>query len=949
MIGSRLAPVILVGILFILTIGSPTTAEYVVIDRFLEDVQEATLEFNETLTNTSLAFDIPRGANVVSAQVSVEGVGGVNLSSKVLDFNGGVIGKDVWAHWKEGQGLHPPKVDPVSHTWQAATNNEVLQITKEDNNGWELHTTDQGQPPYSWPIQLFRFKPNILAAKNITISWNGIGYCGSNQTAVYQSEMWLYNFTDKVWWRAEVYRSMIKNDPWLNHTIEIPSTLVAGNGTIAVAIAGPHSESIAGNVDDGQIHTDYISVDVISMGEVEYPKNVTLTIDNAEVATLPGSIIEPQTIGEAHAFAATLQGVIDSYQVMPGNVTLWFNFSVGTPTVGKLYVRDLLIEYEPVVNTPPSYEGPTTVEVEEDADWTPIVDLDDAFTDDHNKGDLDFELMTIIFIPENPPPVNFRMGTGPGGNRTLEVRPVSDFFGDFWFPYYVEATDLFGSSAKGYINITILQKPDRPRIYDPGTLQAREMTPFSYMIYVTDVDLTDDFFTFEDDSEYLDINSTTGEINWTPGPDQIGIHSFLVTVTDRFGLSDTISISINVENSNDPPQIYSNLLMNGKQGIEASYSIRANDPDVPYGDVLHYFAFSDAIDLSLEPSTGRITFKPTNDHVPAINITLLVTDLTGESDEAILHVLVENVNDPPSFAEYHELTCDQNENVSLQLSALDPDLGLDLQEPEILTFTGQGTSELLPDTAGLIEFFAGQSLVGAHEMTYIVTDNEGLQDIITVTWVINDVNDNPVITTKLDEIVAVNEDEEFTIDLDATDADGDDLVWSDNTELFDIGPTSGVVSFVPTQAEVGTHTVRIIVSDGEGGGAVAVFVLEVRNVNDDPIIVSVEPEDGTEFKKGKVIVLSASATDEDGDSLTVTWMDGNEVLGTGSPLEIKLGKGEHTITVVVDDGTDRTEQSLTIIVKEDKESPNIGIVASLMAIGMAGIVAWRKLATVVSR
>ncbi len=943
MIRTRFVPVVLLGTLFILSMGIPTAAENVVIDRFLGDIQEATLEFNETLSNTSLAIDVPRGASVVSAQVSVEGVGEIDILGKVLDFNNGIMGNDVWAHWNEGQGLHPPKVDPSSHNWQAATNNEVLKIAKEDGNGWEIRTTDQGQPPYSWPIQLFCFKPDIQGAKNITISWNGIGYCGLNRTASYQSEMWLYNFTDEVWWMAEAYRSMQKRDLWLNHTIEMPSTLVASNGTVAVAIAGPHSESIAGRVDDGQIHTDYISVEVISKGEVEYPMDVKMGIDATEVATLPGCVIEPQTIGEAQGFAATLQDVIDTYSVWPGNVTLWLNFSVGTPTVGKLHVSGLVIEYEPVVNTGPRYEGPVTVQVVEDADWTPVVDLDNAFKDDHNEGDLDFELMTIVFIPENPPPVNFRMGTGPGGNRTLEIRPISDFFGDFWFPYQVKATDLFGSSAVGLINITVLQKPDQPRIVDPGTLPALERTPFSYTIRIIDADLPDDVFTFEDDSAYLDINPATGEINWTPGPDQIGIHSFLVTVTDRFGLTDTISMSIDVENSNDPPKIVSNLSMNGKQGIEASYTIRADDPDVPYGDDLLYFAFSDAISCNVEPSTGRIAFKPTNDHVPSFNITLSVQDLAGETDEAILHVLVENVNDPPYFAEYHELTCDQNENVSFQLSAFDPDLALDLPEPETLTFTGTGTSDLLPDADGLVEFFAVQSLVGVHEMTYIVADNWGLQDIITVTWEIFNVNDDPVITTELDEIVVVNEDEEFTIDLDATDADGDDLEWSDDTDLFDIVTTSGVVSFVPTQAEVGTHIVRIVVSDGEGGGAMATLVLEVRNVNDDPVIHDVLPPDGTKYKKGKPILLEVNATDEDGDNLMVTWLDGDVELGIGAPLEVKLEPGKHTITVVVSDGTEAIEESLTITVKEDEGTPGPGIIASMIAMGLAGIVVWRRI------
>ena len=67
------------------------------------------------------------------------------------------------------------------------------------------------------------------------------------------------------------------------------------------------------------------------------------------------------------------------------------------------------------------------------------------------------------------------------------------------------------------------------------------------------------------------------------------------------------------------------------------------------------------------------------------------------------------------------------------------------------------------------------------------------------------------------------------------------------------------------------------------------------------------------------------------------------VLDTGTCLSVKLRPGEHTITVVVDDGTDQVEDSFVIIVKEEAESPGPGPVAALAALVMAGLVVvrWR--------
>ena len=84
-------------------------------------------------------------------------------------------------------------------------------------------------------------------------------------------------------------------------------------------------------------------------------------------------------------------------------------------------------------------------------------------------------------------------------------------------------------------------------------------------------------------------------------------------------------------------------------------------------------------------------------------------------------------------------------------------------------------------------------------------------------------------------------------------------------------------------------------------------------------------------------------TDEDGDTLTINWKDGEEVLGTGSPFEwSKLGKGEHTITVVVDDGTDVVEDTFTVKVTEEEESPGFELAVALATLVLAGLVVRRR-------
>jgi hypothetical protein len=54
----------------------------------------------------------------------------------------------------------------------------------------------------------------------------------------------------------------------------------------------------------------------------------------------------------------------------------------------------------------------------------------------------------------------------------------------------------------------------------------------------------------------------------------------------------------------------------------------------------------------------------------------------------------------------------------------------------------------------------------------------------------------------------------YSITVKAVDVEGETLIFSDNTELFDINPKTGEVNFVPNEEDIGRHVVIFSVSDG---------------------------------------------------------------------------------------------------------------------------------------
>lgn len=139
------------------------------------------------------------------------------------------------------------------------------------------------------------------------------------------------------------------------------------------------------------------------------------------------------------------------------------------------------------------------MDVMEDNDWTSLVNLDEAFEDDFNTGELEFEIDPIQW-PGNPLAL-FRIFKSDGVNRTLEVKPVTDFFGDLPVPCTGRARDAFGLETPGQVNVTVLQRPDPPVMDQVGTVEVAERAPAIIVMNVTDPDLPDDVFTFSDDCD----------------------------------------------------------------------------------------------------------------------------------------------------------------------------------------------------------------------------------------------------------------------------------------------------------------------------------------------------------------------------------------------------------------------------------------------------------------
>jgi hypothetical protein len=181
----------------------------------------------------------------------------------------------------------------------------------------------------------------------------------------------------------------------------------------------------------------------------------------------------------------------------------------------------------------------------------------------------------------------------------------------------------------------------------------------------------------------------------------------------------------------------------------------------------------------------------------------------------------------------------------------------------------------------------------------------------------------------------------------ATDADGDKVEFSDDTDLFVIGPTDGNMEFTAKQADVGVHMITITASDGKAD-ATLVFNLTVINKNDAPTIETIDDD---EMDSGTEWSCTVVATDPDigfdvKEALTFSitmapTLSNMTIDGTTGYIMVKAAKadvGAHSITVKVKDtaGLEATAKfELTVLLTNMPPTASIKVTTAKGVLGKA--------------
>ncbi len=534
---------------------------------------------------------------------------------------------------------------------------------------------------------------------------------------------------------------------------------------------------------------------------------------------------------------------------------------------------------------------------------------DDALqcTDEINKDNLTFSVQgnqsIIVRINQS------------SGNASFLVPP--NFFGSETIIFSV----YDGTNTTRGNNITL----NISNINDPPVFNYSNQTLFENITFVYDLNATDpdneiqagiNNLTYYTNSSFFSINASSGVINFTPNASHLGVHPINLSVDD--GIANTSSIIFFNISPNSAPSLAFIGNRNATESIFFVINITATEPDSE--NVTFASNYSRLNITAINASAANISFLPTNTDVGNHTVNITARDTHGATAYEIILLSVYNLNEAPNLTAIPNQTMRTDKQFTLFVTAIDPD-------NDNLTFLDNATffnlTKLNLSTA-LINFTPTENDTGNHTINISVTDGE-FQNSLLIIFSINN-NSAPNITALASGFV-FTEDQLFTLQINATDADNDTLLFYANTTFFNLtafNATSALINFTPTQNETGLHWINISANDTPlRDYRVILFNITVRN--DSPYITPAIPT--LNATVSVALYYDINATDEENDALifadNASFFNISNSTGIISFTPQVGDVGNYSVNISVTDGLGSNVSTILFRVVPASRAPNI--------------------------
>jgi hypothetical protein len=395
------------------------------------------------------------------------------------------------------------------------------------------------------------------------------------------------------------------------------------------------------------------------------------------------------------------------------------------------------------------------------------------------------QTLTFEVLARDPDddPLTYEMTSGPGTfdsqTRTFTWRLNFDEGGQSYTAEFA-VNDGKGGSDTTTVQITVLDVNRPPVLNLPQTLTYDEGTTSSLDLsgYVSDPDNDPLTFTFSTDLPAGTYNFADSTVDFAFGYDHAGDYNATVTVNDGKGGVVSGTVQITVQNVNRVP-VFVPTSYTVNEGESLVHNILEEniftDPD---GDRLTVSLISgpDGLELDLN---GYLAWRPNFNQAGEYDVTIEASDGT-DTTSGDIHIMVEDVNRPPTITlssqTFEEGTYEGGVTVPIQVA--DPDNDPLTVNAILMIDATQApdgyTADYLVNAAN--EFVWNNPIPGVHSLTAEVSDGVATASITVKLIMKAPVVNLPPSFVPVDPQV-VNEGEELTLQLVATDPENDPILF----------------------------------------------------------------------------------------------------------------------------------------------------------------------------
>ncbi|MFV8225658.1 HYR domain-containing protein, partial [Christiangramia aquimixticola] len=368
-------------------------------------------------------------------------------------------------------------------------------------------------------------------------------------------------------------------------------------------------------------------------------------------------------------------------------------------------------------------------------------------------------------------------------------------------------------------------------------------------------------------------------ITYTPDPDFNGEDTFIYTVSDGKGGTDSATITVTVNPVNDIPEAVDDIAVT-LENTEAVIPVLENDTDID-GDELTVTEVSDPANGTTTTNGTTVTYIPDNNFTGEDTFTYTVSDGNGGTDSATVTVFVSDQSGPEiTCPESYEIENDEEECGAIVVFTM----------PEFTDNSGIATIEQISGPASGSLF-----PVGVSTLVFKATDGSNNFTICTYDVSVIDAEAPEILTCATNVSVSTDEDmcsasEVILGTITVKDnCDPNPVITNDAPDVFNIGETivtwtvtdnagnssecTQIVTVKDEQAPV-VETISNIIVDSDPGacGAVVTFnkVGATDNCELDTVVITEGLSSGSEFPVGTTTV-TYTVTDKAGNTNTSTF------------------------------------------------------------------------------